>query len=137
MTGKNRAYSDWYERNKETFNKKRKKRYHSDPEYKATVRGYQKGTPKEPLPPVEGLFTLAEAAAQIGKNAACLYAWEREGLVPQAYRRGAQRVYTAHQVELLKKLTTVLVRGKYSAIKYHSLKQAVIEEIKKEWTLWQ
>jgi predicted DNA-binding transcriptional regulator AlpA len=111
----NSYYADWYAKNKEKLAEKRKKRYHSDPEYRKKVLSYAKrkrdGMGGPPTIEINGatipLMTLTESAEFIGVSRESMLNWEKKGLLPDTpYRLTERRVryYTKSMISVVKRV---------------------------------
>lgn len=125
------SYSNWYKRNKEAFNKRRREKYKKDPEYRS--RMYKPEKSVHDLKPENEVYTVTEACKTVGKNASTLWVWEKEGLIPSALQVKGRKYYTAIQVELLSELAKVRVRGRYSKDAYASKLEDIKNRIALEW----
>ena len=100
------VFKSWYDRNRQAFNDKRRKRYRQDPEarliaqqsaaaYRTRPRGDEEPERRE------GLWTTTGVAYQLGISAQTLRNWEARGLIPVASYGVKHRLYSTGQVELL------------------------------------
>lgn len=107
---------EWYEKNKEDHNQKRRERYDNDPEYREKVRAQARESAKkrrEANPTVTGVyyrelngvqvqvFKASEIAEEAGINVRTLKTDEKTGKIPLMSFEGRHRVYTQHQKDSL------------------------------------
>jgi hypothetical protein len=124
------AYQKWYERNRIAFNQRRRVRYANDADYRErVVNNTRKArSTRQTSPQVSRTFLyIGEAAKEIGRDVQTIRAWEYRGLIPRSVNTRGFRVYSTHQVQLLKELAEFLstfVRGNEEQFK------AQLEEVR-------
>lgn len=108
-------FKQWYERNKETYNHKRKLRYQSDPNVRAKAimdarraRAENRFGTREPQPTLREVngkevqvFRMGDVVAATKRGEKTIRVWEQQGLIPKPSIPGKHRLYTAQQVKLL------------------------------------
>ncbi|AEH21893.1 VHS1080 protein [Vibrio phage 1] len=107
---------EWYDKNKDDHNAKRRNRYDTDPEYREKVRAQARESAKkrrEANPTVTGVyhrelngvqvqvFKASDVAAEAGINVRTLKADEKAGKIPLMSFEGRHRVYTQKQKDNL------------------------------------
>ena len=138
-------FAQWYEQNKEDYNRKRRERYQSDPEYKAKVRKgaerwrLQNKKPVSKKPPIpEGYYDTKQVAAMLDRNVQAIRHWEKEGYIPSVDRDSyGRRVYSEHQVKLMRylvdQLDEIWLTVGRGNVQYKQHVGYVAEQIKKQW----
>lgn len=144
------AFQKWYERNKDLVNSARRKKYHTDPEYRDEVKrsssAYYRVRPfvskagqtriKEVSGVVQMTFPIREVADYAGRSVQTIRLWERRGWIPAPSVQAGKRFYTAAQKELLLELSSLLSsRHSMSSIDFVRALDTVVESIKSRWTL--
>lgn len=108
MTERSRqnSFNDWYGRNATDFNARRRERYHSDPTIRVIARQraaeYRQRASDVVPEPRNGLNTSARVAAYLDISPQTLRNWSARYLIPKALYGTHHRLYTDHQMELLK-----------------------------------
>ncbi len=109
-------YSEYYDRNRNDINRKRRERYAKDQAYrdkvvKSAVEAKSKKVEErggKVVREYEGQevlgYRIGTAAQMLGKSVPTLRFWESEGLIPKPIFEGFQRVYTVFQVTLMQNL---------------------------------
>lgn len=144
------AYQRWYERNKDSLNLIRRKKYHEDPEYRDQVRRLS-GVAKKAKPfvskaglsrvrPVGGVFQMTypmrEVASFVGRSVQTLRLWESNGWIPAPTVNAGKRFYTAAQKELLQELASIIdSRGSIPPEEYSAAFDRTVESIKSRWSI--
>jgi DNA-binding transcriptional regulator YiaG len=111
MTERSRSssFGAWYETNADDFNEKRRKRYQSDPVFRAIAQARAKGYRQRMSDSIpdqrDGLNTSARVAYYLGISPQTLRNWEARYLIPKARYGNSHRLYTDRQMELLKAMT--------------------------------
>ena len=132
-------YQRWYERNKEKFNEKRRKRYQQDPKYRKRQQKYlaesrSRARSRRQAPVPDGRLSVRAVAEEIGRDVQTIRAWEQRGLIPKSVNERGHRVYTEHQLKLLKDLRDYL--STYSPQKKTEFKiglKAIVSHLKGVW----
>lgn len=147
MTTSNR-FKEWYSKNKEALNAKRRERYKKDEALRAKTREQQakyrannprKSTAGAPLyREVNGtlirVFRIGEAARLVGRKEQVLRKWERDGLTPKPTLEGKQRYYTEVQVVLLRELAQLIDQVRYTnAVTREIALTSKTEELNSKW----
>lgn len=110
MTERSRqdSFNDWYARNAADFNAKRRERYHSDPQSRALARARAASYRERAYSTVpeqrDGMNTSARVASQLKISPQTLRNWEARLLIPKARYGNAHRLYTDHQINLLRSM---------------------------------
>lgn len=137
---KETPYQKWYKANRETLNKERRSRYHTDPEYRQQVIERQRQYRREAASrsreqrQQEGIWRMAETAEQIGRSDQTIRLWEAKGLIPKPTLSGKHRRYTSHQVELMKMLADVLEAPYDNADAQRKAVAEARDEIHNKWS---
>lgn len=102
------SFNDWYSRNAADFNARRRQRYHDNPEVRLIARTRAANYRERALSTVpeqrDGLNTSARVASQLKISPQTLRNWEARYLIPKARYGNTHRLYTDHQVELLRSM---------------------------------
>jgi len=120
-----RTFNDWYEENKDELSTKRSQRYRDDPTHRtdaiARARDYRErrkqGTAveRQHFRPINGVqtevYSTGAAADIIGTYNQMIINWEKRKWIPRPIFEGDLRLYTAHQVALLKELLDAFMVG--------------------------
>jgi len=131
-------YQGWYSKNKEDLLQKRRKRYESDPEYRAKIRAAReasrkvgsrsKGREKQLVigGTVVTVYSNSYVACRLGITTTALVSWESKGWIPTTTIEGTHRFYTYDQM--------VAIEQYYQSIKTGVMpKQEAIAIIFKGW----
>lgn len=108
-------FKEWYEGNKEEYNKKRRERYKKDKKFREAciVRSKEYRRKQRNQDIGRGYMTrmfkkkevvvvpISEAAQIVGRSVQTIRLWERRRLIPRPLFPDFHRLYTEHQVELL------------------------------------
>lgn len=144
---KQKAFSSWYERNKESLKEKRAKKYREDPEYRqAALDRAAKQRASSPRQDVDKdqrfrsidgkqveVFRIGKVAEMIGKDEQTIRLWESRGVIPKPSAPGKHRYYTATQVGLLQELCDTIGDSRYDAA---ASRDALAEKSKKVYMHW-
>lgn len=102
------SFNNWYAKNAANFNNKRRQRYHADSKVREAARAraaeYRQRASDVPEQR-DGLNTTARVAVALGISPQTLRNWEARHLIPRATFGSRHRLYSDHQVVLLKPLT--------------------------------
>ena len=145
------AYQRWYERNKDSMNEARRKKYKTDKAYREEVkRGSSATYRSKPFVSKAGLtkekpvtsggtavsYSISEAAEFIGRSVPTIRLWEARGWIPAPTIVSLQRFYTEVQINLMRELLPVVsnYRRDRSPNKEATLSSAV-ESVKSRWSL--
>lgn len=127
---KESAFKRWYAKNAQKLAEQRKKKYWSDPEYRAkclssnkVYRDTKAKPRRQPYPPVKPtklgmpmeVYRIGQVAKMIGRTGQSIRKWEKDGLIPKPIVEAGQRYYTPRQVELMRELAAVLDRYHHSS----------------------
>ena len=146
----NERSRDWYYKNRDRVLAERKQRIQDDPEYrarrkeiqrKADAKRYAKLKADKPNPAsrtkplalvaendngqMVSVFTLTDVAKMIGRNRTTIYSWQERGHIPKSLWYPL-RLYTEHQIELLRQLAAVAKRD-------HAARSVVSKMIHDSW----
>lgn len=135
LSTRDTAFKRWYERNREKFNAKRRKRYQKDPAYRNKVLGAVRKKRKEDRanrPKPEG-WTVTQAAMRLNRTAQTIRRWESLGYIPSSFDDRGIRRYTPQQVNLMSRLSKAVKMHKHHQISKVQL-NALVKEIKSNWS---
>jgi hypothetical protein len=142
-------YREWYEKNREARNARRRARYADSEELrereKDRVRTYreEKRDPKEAgkvYRSINGkkhqVFRVGQVAAIVGTHPSVLRRYERHGILPETVFEGEHRFYTAQQVELVAELVRFKRNTRYSWRRPEKspLEKRLILKVQKLWS---
>lgn len=144
---KQKAFSSWYERNKESLKEKRAKKYREDPEYRQAALDraakQRAAAPRQPADRdqrfrvIDGIqvevFRIGQVAEMIGRDEQTIRLWESRAVIPKPSAPGRHRYYTAAQVGLLRELCELLGDHRYDAV---AIREALAEMSKKVYQNW-
>ena len=145
---KRKSVRKWYSKHKDEYNKKRRERYHTDPEYRKRAikasretrkRRAKSNTSNVTMRDYHGtqvqVFSIGKAAEQIGRTAWVIRSWEVDGTIPKALPEFSEsaRFYTEHQVELLKWLSEELTKAGPSNMAQSIAKKQLKATIHERW----
>jgi hypothetical protein len=144
---KGKAWNDWYARNREEYNAKRKAKYAEDSTHRTAVierqKDYRKDKPRQPsdgrhFRKIAGheveVFRIGYAAEAIGRTIQIIRTWEKEGKIPLPSIPGGHRYYTLNQVKLMTELAELMNEVRYEPkIREHAM-QTKTAEIKQKWS---
>jgi len=128
-------FKRWYERNREKFNAKRRKRYQKDPAYRNKVLGAVRKKRKEDRanrPKKEG-WTVTQAAMRLNRTAQTIRRWESLGYIPESFDERGIRRYTNQQIAMMQRLAKAVKMHKHHHISKTQL-NALVKEIKGNWS---
>ncbi len=139
------AFSEWYEKNKDAHNARRRERYRENEDLRAKARERarkhrQENAGKEPAEArtrKEGnrtLYPLRLVAKKINRHPQSVRRWESIGYIPDVRETGGSRHrhYTWNQVRLIMKLGKFIDSHGGQVIEEDAL-QATITEIREKW----
>ena len=133
-TRKPTRFQVWYEENKRTISRNRRKRYKTDSAYRERVlnhtRVYRKAISKTHKP--RPGFSVTEAAIRIGRTAQTIREWEKHKLIPKTRDDRGYRRYTSSQIALLKTLGKALDDFRYRRVTKDKVK-AVKAAVRENW----
>lgn len=150
MAKEKTSFQRWYERNKDSINKKRRIKYKADSEYReqakrSTSAAYRAkpfvskaGASKVKMVQGKSVTTcsMSEAASSIGRSMPTIRLWEARGWIPAPTVDAGKRFYTVNQVSLLSELA-----GTLDSLRTHNLAERekvlakVVSSIKARWFL--
>lgn len=132
---KDEGFKRWYQERKEEYNAKRRRRYHTDAEYRARMldssRKHQAELHPERSQVLVGVVPLAEVALRVGRSLNAIYRLIRRGIVPSVIQHGRQRYMTDRQVELVREY--FIVRGRGPRIRDPQAVADAIHKLQQEW----
>lgn len=138
-------FRKWYDSKKEAYNKKRRERYSKDKKYhdKAVAsaqatkakKAKEKGDRVEREWEGETIFVhrIGEVSAHIEKSVFVIRDWEQAGVIPKPIFPGPQRVYTDHQMNMLKEFSEALDEAGDSIKAMNDVKENYSPSIHEEW----
>lgn len=137
------TFQKWYQNHKSEFNEDRRKRYHSDPEYRQRVIDYAKISRERaklrPKPPKK-LWSISEAAEKAGTTTAAIRYWEEKKFIPKPETGQQVRKYNKHQIELMRgffeemdRLLELVKNKEIPNYLYEAGLQQRSNHVKKEW----
>lgn len=144
------SFTEYYAKNRDAFNKRRRDRYKNDPEYRAKVNGqtaaYRKRVADNEIEyvpiivKVKGksrkLWRMGKLCEVCERPSDTVRRWEALKLVPKPYMQGRHRLYSMNQINLVKRLS------KWMAINSHKIQhdkskkkelRELVREIKSKW----
>ena len=123
QTSQNAYYKDWYARNKEKLSVERRKKYHTDPEYRQSIlekgkewrekTGYSRvGSGQVGPRPVRSIevngeavtvYTIGYLSKLIGVKPQTIRAWIKRQILPETKHkdRGKNRLWTGSEIEAI------------------------------------
>lgn len=120
-------FAKWYEKNREKLAERRATRYRQDPEIRkraqqtsrrSRLRKQGKDLNLGPAPPTRSfrkigddvveVFKIGKVAEMIGRSAQTIRLWESKKSIPTPTFDEPQRIYTYHQIELMKGLAKAI-----------------------------
>lgn len=151
MAKEKTAYQRWYERNKDSVNEARRKKYKSDAEYREEVKrsssaSYRSkpfvsksGQTKE-KPVVSGgtvvSYSISEAAEMVGRSISTIRLWESRGWIPAPTIVSLQRFYTDVQINLMRELLPVVSHYRLDrSPNKEAVLSAAVESVKSRWAI--
>jgi len=138
-------FKSWYEENKAEYNKKRRERYKKDKKYHDKTVAFSQATKAKKAAEKgdrvvrewEGqeiyVHRIGEVSSEIGKSVFTIRDWESSGAIPKPIFPGAQRVYTDHQLKLLKEFAEALDEAGDSIKGMNEVKENYGPAIHKAW----
>jgi hypothetical protein len=141
------TWRNWYEKNREEYNARRKQRRDEDPEYRAQLAAKQKEY-REAKPPAEHegsrikkvagrdmeVFRIGDVAKACNRSIQAIRLWEKEGKIPKPTVPGGHRYYTQHQVDLLVEFSEVMEEVRYAPDVRASVIEAKAKDLVARWT---
>lgn len=142
-----KAWREWYDRNKEVLNAKRKKSYAENSEHRTNAVEYQRAYRADrPRTVADGrqyrtvdgvkveVFRIGHVATATGRTEQVIRIWERDGKIPKPSLPGGQRYYTQKQVKLLIEFAEVMNQVRYDPkIRAQALSKKT-SELNQKWT---
>jgi hypothetical protein len=141
------TWRNWYQKNRDEYNARRKERRDMDPEYRAKLAEKQKEyRESKPHPEHEGprikkvagrqmeVFRIGDVAKACNRSIQAIRLWEREGKIPKPTVPGGHRYYTQHQVDLLVEFSEVMEEVRYAPDIRADAIEAKAKEIEAKWT---
>ena len=98
-----KAFSEWYQKNKDRLSALRKSRYHTDPVYreKAQKAAAERRTRLKVAQPEISGMTIDEVCSHLDISSWTLNKWRSLGYYPSPVKVSGRPVFTSEQVELL------------------------------------
>lgn len=140
-----KTFRRWYDEHRETYNKRRRAKYASDPKLRAEAKAraleYRTSTKKTKAKtlyrPVLGIqvqvFTTGMLEPVLGVTRQAICKWEDLGWIPKSIFPDTMRLYTKGQVQLLKKFAAFLVKASGHGRIDRSKLAEMTEYIKEHW----
>lgn len=136
MTSK---FVNWYGKNKDRLNKKRRDRYRKDQKYRnrqlantkrwRKKNGLQRKAPSAP----KTHFTIGEAAAMVPCDIQTIRLLERKGLLPVTTDGKKHRTYTKKQIALMARLIKFRQDNHYKTPGYRPRVQKLAQQVAAGW----
>ena len=134
------AYGKWYSEHKKTYNEKRRERYKNDPEYRKRTQSNSKSYRKsKQVERDKGTRTvgkitvtvhsLKEVADLLSRGIQSISNWEKKEWIPKCVFDEHKKLYTTHQVELMKPLAKITT--KYRAGGFKGKRQEYLNKLSK------
>lgn len=124
MADKETPYQRWYKNNKESHNRLRRSRYHSDADYREDqverARAHRRSKATEVRAPREDskliihegneirVYRIGAVSVMIGASDQFIRKMESQGVIPATTVKSAHRYYTENQVGLMRELVEAL-----------------------------
>jgi hypothetical protein len=107
-TTDNTPFTRWYKSHREEFNEQRRKRYHSDPEYRQKMQEASRQVRQRRLVknrPDQYCISLVQLAEILDVSVWTIRNWRKNGYFPEPYHDDNGIIwFTVNQLELIKKL---------------------------------
>lgn len=141
-------YQQWYDKNREARNERRRERYEKDAKLRARERERVRKYRAQMQDPAEvgkmfrelngvrhEVFRVGDVAKQIGAHASVIRRYEKQGAIPSPSFPGEHRLYTAHQVGLIAEICNFKRNTRYSWRRPQKQKQEglLIQKIHELW----
>lgn len=143
-------FTDHYNKNRAAFNARRREKYRTDKVYRervkkhtATYRATQTGAPldyKSIRMVVKGktatMWTMGKVCQLCARSPDSIRRWEATKLIPKPTLRGSHRVYSMHQIRLIKRLSVFMRKNVHKIHTDTTVKKAckaLVREIKSKW----
>jgi hypothetical protein len=134
------SFREWYERNKDKLNRRRRLRYRTDAEYRAkqlaSTRRWRaehaKKRARQPAPK-KTLFSIGEAAAKLGCEQKTIRLLEKAKLIPGTSDGVHHRRYTAKQIKLIGRIIAFRKSVHYRDPKYQPRLKELSAHAFAEW----
>lgn len=136
---------DYYQKNKEEINAKRRERYKTNKAVREAAREASARTKEHEKERLDGrvprtyqgkevlCHRIGDVADKIGRTSFIIRWWEREGVIPPPIFEGEQRVYTEHQVHLLNQLSQAIRNAEPSKKDTAHVKKYMSPKIHEQW----
>jgi ribosomal protein S8E len=142
---KNDVFKRWYGDNREEYNKRRKNRYDTDPEYREKVKERARLSKRRKIAAMGGAVTrswkgttllvyrIGRVCEKLGINKNVILDWENRGIIPTPIFGGKHRVYTQNQMDLIRELYEEVktANGDYKEV--HMIENSRKLHIKSQW----
>ena len=134
-------FQRWYAdpKNRETLNKRRRKRYKEDKKYRAkqlaSTRRWRRSNPDKVARPTEKRATLfiGEVAEQVGCDVQTIRSMEERGLIPEPTFGNIKRQYSPKQVKLIAGVRRVSEKFHYKDPRYKEAMDKAVQRAASEW----
>ena len=124
------TFKDWYKVNRAELNKKRRKKYATDPVYRKAAQDSVKKSRVSAMKKREELkantYSMAEVGKLVGRSPQTIKIWEDKGYIPAVASKGKVRRYTLHMVQLIALIAEALN-------KENDVPVSVIQQVKEYW----
>jgi hypothetical protein len=146
--GRRDYYQQWYDKNRDARNDRRRARYEKDADLRARERERVRKYRAQQQDPAEvgrmfreldgtrhEVFRVGDVAEDIGAHASVIRRYEKQGAIPLPSFPGEHRLYTKHQVSLIAEICNFKRNTRYSwrRPQKQEQEQALIDKIKDLW----
>jgi hypothetical protein len=131
------VYKEWYEKNKEDVNAKRRKKYARDKAYREKQKKASRQYWRDSYQPSDATvveaddgvkyYSISHFAEHINRSVATVLGYHRRGVLPEpSYNERGWRLYSKEQIKLAVRVFKKVDKGQYTL-------KDVKSEIEKKW----
>lgn len=125
-------FTEWYDKNKQTLNDKRKSRYHTDPEYREKAKAAAAERRKLVKAANRTGNSVADVCEVLGVSPWLLSRWKTAGYLPVDNLKGYQ--FTANQMKLLGTLRDCMDANKGSGAEVMRKREEIVQVVHHNWS---
>ncbi len=134
------AFKDWYARNRDKLNRRRRKRYRTDEDYREKQLGSTKRWRKKsakakaklPVPP-KTVFTIGEVAEKLNCEQKTIRTLEKANLIPSTSDGVHHRRFNKRQIALIGKVVAFRKRVHYRDPDYRPGLKSLSAAVHSQW----
>ena len=125
-------FTEWYDKNRQEFNAKRKNRYQTDPEYKERAKAAAAQRRQAVKASSRTGNSVADVCEMLGVSPWLLSRWKTAGYIPVENLKGYQ--FTANQMQLLGALRDCMDANKGSGAEVMRKREEIVQVVHHNWS---